>query len=95
MRPKRYFSRNLAWLEFVEWGAEDKCFAGRCPELMLGGFHGNDEAKVYAEFCTAEEPRRSWERVAQARESHPQAHYKPPTSQLVGKHSLVHPLYVL
>jgi hypothetical protein len=95
MKPKRYFSRNLVWLEFVEWGDDDKCFAGRCPELMLGDVHGNDEAKVSAGLCTAEEPRCSWERVAQARESHPQATHKPPASQLIERHSLVHPLYLL
>ncbi|MCX6915838.1 MAG: hypothetical protein NT167_22795 [Verrucomicrobia bacterium] len=32
-----------------------KCFIGRCPGLILGGVHGNDEAKVYAELCVAVE----------------------------------------
>ena len=41
------------YAKFVEWSDEDKCFIGRCPELMLGGVHGNDEAKVYAELCVA------------------------------------------
>lgn len=41
--------------KFVEWSDEDQCLIGRCPELMLGGVHGNDEAKVYAELCQAVE----------------------------------------
>jgi predicted HicB family RNase H-like nuclease len=43
------------YAKFVEWSDEDQCFVGRCPELMLGGIHGNDEAKVYAELCAAAE----------------------------------------
>lgn len=34
----------------VEWSEEDGCYIGRCPELMLGGVHGNDRAKVFAEL---------------------------------------------
>ncbi len=41
--------------KFVEWSDEDGCFIGRCPEIMAGGIHGNDEAKVYAELCQAVE----------------------------------------
>ena len=41
------------YAKFVEWSEEDKCFISRCPELMLGGVHGDDEAKVYAELCAA------------------------------------------
>ncbi|MGH8023647.1 MAG: toxin-antitoxin system HicB family antitoxin, partial [Limisphaerales bacterium] len=40
---------------FVEWSDEDQCFIGRCPEMMMGGVHGHDEAKVYAELCQAVE----------------------------------------
>ncbi|HRY51975.1 MAG TPA: toxin-antitoxin system HicB family antitoxin [Candidatus Paceibacterota bacterium] len=43
------------YAKFVEWSDEDRCFIGRCPELMLGGIHGQDEAKVYAELCRAVE----------------------------------------
>ena len=43
------------YVKFVEWSDEDNCFIGRCPELMLGGVHGDDEAKVYAELCAAVE----------------------------------------
>ena len=35
----------------AEWPEEDRCYVGTCPGLMLGGIHGNDEAKVYAELC--------------------------------------------
>ena len=41
------------YLKIVEWSAEDGCYIGRCPELFLGGVHGQEEAKVYAELCTA------------------------------------------
>jgi hypothetical protein len=43
------------YAKFVEWSDEDRCFIGRCPELMTGGVHGSDEAKVYAELCQASE----------------------------------------
>ena len=49
--------------KIVEWSEEDGCFVGRCPELMLGGVHGADERKVFAELCDAIE---KW--VAIARE---------------------------
>lgn len=28
-----------------------KCFIGHCAELTLGGVHGSDEARIYAELC--------------------------------------------
>ena len=37
----------------VEWREEDKTWIGRCPELFLGGVHGSDRAKAYAELCQA------------------------------------------
>jgi predicted HicB family RNase H-like nuclease len=43
------------YLKIVEWSGEDRCYVGTCPGLMLGGIHGNDEAKVYAELCQAVE----------------------------------------
>ena len=42
-------------MKIVEWSDEDQCFIGHCPEIMLGGVHGDDEAKVYAELCQAVE----------------------------------------
>ena len=41
------------YLKIVEWSQQDKCYVGRCPELMLGGIHGKDEKKVFAELCDA------------------------------------------
>ena len=37
----------------VEWSEEDDTWIGRCPELFLGGVHGDDRAKVYAELLEA------------------------------------------
>ena len=39
------------YLKIVEWSEEDQCYIGTCPGLMLGGVHGSNEAKVYAELC--------------------------------------------
>ena len=41
------------YLKIVEWSEEDQCYVGTCPTLMLGGVHGDDEAKVYEELCQA------------------------------------------
>ena len=41
------------YLKIVEWSDEDRCYIGRCPELMLGGVHGTDEQEVFAELCQA------------------------------------------
>jgi predicted HicB family RNase H-like nuclease len=43
------------YLKIVEWSDEDGCYVGTCPGLMLGGIHGDDEAKVYAELCQVAE----------------------------------------
>ena len=43
------------YLKIVEWSEEDHCYVGTCPGLMLGGIHGDDEAEVYRELCTAVE----------------------------------------
>ena len=40
-------------MKIVEWSDEDRCYIGRCPDLMLGGVHGDDERKVYEELCVA------------------------------------------
>ncbi|SRR6266566_1558327 len=55
MTRKAIKEQAARYTKFVEWSGEDRCFVGRCPELMLGGVHGNDEAKVYAELCEAVE----------------------------------------
>ena len=43
------------YLKIVEWSEEDQCYVGKCPGLMLGGIHGDNEAKVYKELCQAVE----------------------------------------
>ena len=43
------------YLKLVEWSAEDGCYVGSCPGLMLGGVHGPDEAKVYKQLIKAVE----------------------------------------
>ena len=55
MTRKQIKEQAARYAKFVEWSDEDRCFIGRCPELMLGGVHGSDEAKVYAELCAATE----------------------------------------
>ena len=39
------------YLKIVEWSEEDQCYVGRIPSLTLGGIHGTNEKKVYAELC--------------------------------------------
>ena len=41
------------YLKIVEWSDDDKCYVGRCPELMFGGVHGKNEQEVFAELCQA------------------------------------------
>ena len=48
------------YLKIVEWSEEDGCYVGTCPGLMLGGVHGDDEARVYAELCDVVE---EWIRI--------------------------------
>ena len=55
MTRKQLKEQAARYAKFVEWNEEDQCFIGRCPELMLGGVHGNDEAGVYTELCIAVE----------------------------------------
>jgi predicted RNase H-like HicB family nuclease len=38
------------YLKIVEWSNEDQCYIGRCPGVMLGGVHGDDETKVFQEL---------------------------------------------
>ena len=55
MNAKQIKAQAARYTKFVEWSEEDQCFIGRCPEIMAGGIHGPDEAKVYAELCQAVE----------------------------------------
>jgi predicted RNase H-like HicB family nuclease len=34
----------------VNWSEEDQCYIGRCPDLFVGGVHGDDPEKVFAEI---------------------------------------------
>lgn len=38
------------YLKYVEWSDEDGVYIGRCPDLFLGGVHGDNPVKVYAEL---------------------------------------------
>jgi len=53
MTRKQMKEQAARYAKFVEWSDEDQCFIGRCPEIMAGGVHGSDEARVYAELCQA------------------------------------------
>jgi len=55
MTRKQIKAQAAHYAKFVEWSDEDQCFIGRCPEIMAGGVHGGDEARVYAELCQAVE----------------------------------------
>ena len=39
------------YLKIVKWSDEDQKYVGTCPELFLGGCHGDNEAEVYQELC--------------------------------------------
>jgi len=43
------------YLKIVDWSEEDECYVGRCPGMMLGGVHGENEVEVYQELCEAVE----------------------------------------
>jgi predicted RNase H-like HicB family nuclease len=34
----------------MNWSEEDQCHIGRCPDLFLGGVHGDDPEKVFKEI---------------------------------------------
>ncbi len=36
--------------KIVVWSDEDQCFIGMCPELFLGGVHGDDSLEVFKEL---------------------------------------------
>jgi predicted RNase H-like HicB family nuclease len=43
--------RSARYVKVVEWSDEDQCYVGSCPELLLGGCHGDDERLVFEELC--------------------------------------------
>jgi predicted RNase H-like HicB family nuclease len=42
---------SARYAKIVEWSAEDHCYVGSAPGLILGGCHGDDEQEVFAELC--------------------------------------------
>ena len=44
-------SEGDKYVKLVEWSDEDSCFIGSCPELLIGGCHGNDPREVFNELC--------------------------------------------
>jgi predicted HicB family RNase H-like nuclease len=59
-RGGRIVKPSDRYLKIVEWSEEDQCYVGTCPGLMLGGVHGDDEAKVYKQLCQVVE---EWIRI--------------------------------
>ena len=55
-------SAAAQYLKIVEWSEEDQCFVGRCPGLIFGGVHGDDEREVYNELCEVAE---EWVSIAE------------------------------
>lgn len=43
------------YLKLVEWSEEDQCYVGTAPGLIIGGVHGKNQKKVFAELCEAVE----------------------------------------
>ncbi len=42
---------SARYAKIVEWSAEDGCYVGSAPGLILGDCHGPDEKEVFAELC--------------------------------------------
>lgn len=42
---------SAQYAKIIEWSEQDQCFVGSAPGLLLGGCHGEDELKVFAELC--------------------------------------------
>lgn len=42
---------SAKFVKIVEWSAEDQCYVGSAPGLILGGCHGDDEMAVFADLC--------------------------------------------
>ena len=60
---------------WVEWSEEDQVYVGRCPDLFLGGCHGNDAVEVAAQL---QELIDEWEAVLVAdRKSFPPVRIRP------------------
>lgn len=44
MRPSDQFHK------WVEWSETDRCYLGKCPDLITG-IHGDDPVQLYSELC--------------------------------------------
>ena len=42
---------SARYAKIVEWSAEDNCYVGSAPGLILGGCHGDGEQAVFEELC--------------------------------------------
>jgi predicted RNase H-like HicB family nuclease len=47
---KRHSEMHNEYHFVVNWSEEDQCYIGRCPDLFLGGVHGDDPEKVFKEI---------------------------------------------
>ena len=43
-------NRTDIYHRWVEWSEEDQVYIGRCPDLFLGGCHGDDPLEVAKEL---------------------------------------------
>lgn len=41
---------SARYAKIVEWSAEDNCYVGSAPCLIIGSCHGDDEQAVFAEL---------------------------------------------
>ena len=39
------------YLKVVRWSEEDQVYIGRCPQIIHGGIHGDDEVEVNTDLC--------------------------------------------
>ena len=46
---------SAKYVKIVEWSEEDQCYVGSAPGLIYGGYHGDDEKRVFDELCTVVE----------------------------------------
>ncbi|MCB1134369.1 MAG: pilus assembly protein HicB [Verrucomicrobiae bacterium] len=60
---------------WVAWSEEDQAYIGRCPDLFVGGVHGNDPIKVARALQKVID---EWEEIFQAdRRALPPARVRP------------------
>jgi predicted RNase H-like HicB family nuclease len=50
-RGGREMRASARYAKIVEWSAEDNCYVGSAPGLILGGCHGDNEQAVFEELC--------------------------------------------